>query len=76
MGNGPIHQHKLLAEGKDVDVGDTYCETPFGGKAIHGGEEVSKKRHLNDGKRSLGHLEKSADHGPHEMNLPRNKDGD
>jgi hypothetical protein len=71
MGNSPIHQHKLLAEGKDVYVGDTSCESPFGGMAIHGGTEMSKKKHLPDNKRGMKHLNKHADHGDHEMSVAR-----
>jgi hypothetical protein len=75
MGNGPVHQHKLLAEGKDVDVGES-CESPFKGVALHGGEEVSKKKHLHESKRSMKHLGRVADHGEHHMNTSIHGDSD
>jgi hypothetical protein len=76
MGNSPIHQHKLLAEGKDVDVGGEDCSSPFGGVALHGGTEVSKKKHLADHKRGMKHLERVADHGEHGMNTAADGDSD
>jgi hypothetical protein len=77
MSNGLIHQHKLLAEGKDVDVGGEGCESAFGhGVALHGGEEISKKRSLHDGKRGLKHLGRVADHGEHGMHTSDDGDSD
>ena len=76
MANSLIHQHKLLAEGKDVDVGEESCGSPFMGKALHGGTELSKKRHLPDHKRGMKHLERVADHGEHGMYEPRDGQSD
>lgn len=67
MSNSEIRQHKEMAMGKDMD-GDYACESGFKGVNLHGGEEVSKKKHLKDGNRGLKHLSKDVDHGPHGMN--------
>jgi hypothetical protein len=74
MANSEIRQHKEMAMGKDI--GYDGCETPFKGNALHGGPEMSKKKHMHDGKRGLKPMSKSADHGDHEMGVPRDSDGD
>lgn len=71
-----IHMQKTIAMGTSnmSDAGDYDCDRAFGmGRNIHGKEEVSRKRAMKDGSRSMGHLEKHADHGEHGMAMP--KDG-
>lgn len=65
-----IRQHKQLAMGKDVDVGGD-CASPFNGQSLHGGAEVSKKKHLSDNRRSQKPLSRTTDHGDHGLNTPR-----
>lgn len=73
MKPGPIHMQKTIAIGtSDMDdAGDYGVDRAFGkGRKIHGGEEVSRKKNLKEFARAMGHLEKHADHGPHEMARP------
>lgn len=71
-----IDQHKRMAMGEPVQAGGA-VETVFGkGRNIHGKEEVSKKKHLREGSRALSMMSKSADHGPHDMGVPCDSDGD
>lgn len=65
-----IRQHKMLAEGKSVDVGGGDCCYAFGATSMHGGEGLSKKKHVKDGARGLKPGNKHADHGEHGMGTP------
>lgn len=74
-----IHMQKTIAMGTSnmSEAGDFGCDRAFGeGRNIHGKEEVSKKRHLSDEKRSTKHLGRVADHGEHGMNEPRDGKSD
>lgn len=65
--DGPIKQHKAMAMGKDIDGDyDGSCASPFGKGASHN-DGASTKRHMKDGSRGMGPVQKHADHGPHDM---------